>query len=466
MKDVVEQKSVLAITRRNYKEYGQSVIENRALPDFRDGLKPVARRILWGMLKLGLTPSSPYVKCARIVGDVMGKYHPHGDSSIFQALVKMSQTQLPVHLVEGEGNFGGVIDNAASMRYVEAKLSKYAHQVMLAPEYLAVTPLVPNYDDKDVEPLYLPALLPNLILNGASGIAVAVTCGIPPLQLDPLMPIMEKMLNGQSVSEKALRKSVYFNWRYGGIFDGKESDIETWIETGNGALAFIPEFEENEAARTITAISAAPQFNWDLLVGKLININQVSEVLNLSNAKNGIRFVVKLKNTVNDEEYEKTSDKVKSMFRRSLSMATNVTHRIDENTVDFHSLNLSNLLSRWIEYRVDLEKRAQECIIQGLTQKLLYQDLMLLACDNLQIIIRALESTNPVKVISDKLKITENQANQILDLQVRRLSSLSRDKVKQTIVTLNQDKKIAKNYLKSPEPKIISDLNRLHSLIQ
>jgi DNA gyrase/topoisomerase IV subunit A len=460
--------SVLEITKSNYKEYGSSVIEQRALPDFRDGLKPVGRRIIWSMHKMGLLPTSNYVKCARVVGYVMGAHHPHGDMSIFQTLVNMTQHHMSKGIVDGEGNFGNYMTEASAMRYVECKLSKYAKKCFLQPEYLAVTPMVDNYDGKEKEPLYLPALLPNLVLNGASGIAVGTKCGIPPLELEALLPVLQKMLDGEDVSIKTLKKHIKFNWRYGGVYDSTEEDLVSWLTEGSGTLGFISEFNTDEDNKII-AVTVPPNFNWETIVNRLANMQEVASFNNLSSYKNktkdGIKFVVQLKNTISDDKYDDVYDKVKNLFRNSVQLATNVTKREDANNVSFISTNLGTMLKMWIDYRVDLELRAQKNILDELNKKLAYQELLLLACNNKDIIIKALDNSHPEKIIAQKLKITEQQADTILSLQIRTLSRMSQTTIKTTMEKIEKDKSITKKHIAKPSAKVKVDIADLAGAI-
>jgi DNA gyrase subunit A len=460
---MVTERNLLVFAKELTYEYGTHTIENRALPDYRDGMKPVHRRVLWAMNELNLRYNGPYVKAARVVGDTMGKYHPHGDRAIYDAMVGMANLSVP--LVDGEGNWGGLTDDAAAMRYTEARMTKYAQETMLSPNYMAVTPMVDNYDGKDKEPLYLPALLPNLLLNGTYGIAVGITSVMPPMRLEPLMPLIDAYIGGQEITNKAFKKAVRFNYPYGGVYGGDKDMLDHWITEGYGSLMFRPEYTIDEDTRTITFTKVVPYFNWESAVKRLANLKNVSGFDDLvskadrdKDAK-ASRFVVRMKSTVPREDLDDALGPVVNVFSNSVRMATNITMRHSFNRVEFRALTLANLLSLWIDYRIDLEKRTQQYIIGVLDGKISYQKLMLLAVDNRANILKALDSKTPDKVLIDKLRITQEQADMILSLQVRSLSRMNGEQISDTITKLGADRKQSISYRDKPGPKIISDMN-------
>jgi len=462
----VDKKNLLSLTSSLYLDYGKSVVEDRALVDYRDGLKPVARRLLWSMFNMGLRYNSPYVKAARVVGDTLGRFHPHGDQACYNAMVTLANLSHP--LVDGEGNWGNLIDGPAHYRYTEARLTKYAQLCMMQPEYLAVTPMVPNYDGKDKEPLYLPALLPNVLLNGAYGIAVGVTGVIPPIHMETLMPLIEKHIGGTPITTKMLRKRLRFNYKFStNQLDDDDERLTTWLENGQGSLRFMPDYQIDYRTRTINITGVPFYFNWDSAVERLADLDFVSGFENFCSFKNGdkIHFAVRLKNTVNMDDVDGLiRDKIVPIFARSVSTATNITLRHSANNVEFRSLTIPNLLGLWTDYRVDLEKRAQDYIMGVLSGHIARQELMLLAVNNRKVIIEALDANDPKAVLVKKLKITEEQAKEILELRVMQLSRLNGDEIQKAIEKLRKDRKLAKSRRDDPGPKVMSDLNEAMKL--
>jgi DNA gyrase subunit A len=222
---------------KSYLEYSMSVIVGRALPDVRDGLKPVHRRILYAMYKMGITSNSPYKKSARIVGDVIGKYHPHGDSAVYEALVRMAQPfSMRMPLIDGQGNFGSIDgDNAAAMRYTEARLTKIAEELLKDIDKDTVD-FVPNYDGSEKEPVVLPARFPNLLVNGSSGIAVGMATNIPPHNLSELIDALIYMIDNKDAKLEDILKFVKGpDFPTGGIIYGRGGIIEAY-KSGRGSI--------------------------------------------------------------------------------------------------------------------------------------------------------------------------------------------------------------------------------------
>lgn len=466
--DTIVQTSLLKLAKESYKAYGKSVVEQRALPDYRDGLKPVHRRIIHSMSELSLSPTSARAKSARVVGDTMGKYHPHGDASIYDAMVNMANLAEP--LVDGDGNWGNLGDPAAAMRYTEARLTKYA-QSMLSKDYLAISPKVPNYDGKEQEPLYLPALLPNILLNGTYGIAVAITAIMPPLKFEPMLPLIEKYLNGEQITWKAFKKHIHFNWPYGGVCTSSQESINQWMKEGNGSIQFGPVYSLDPDTRTLTFTKVPPYFNWESVVKRLANMNNLSgydDLISKNDRKGNIRstkFVVRFKTTVAREDLDLAIEPIVAAFSTSVRMATNYTIRLGEDETEFRGSNLANLLESWIDYRVDLETRVQQYRTRILDDKIKHQNLLKLAVDNKAVIIKSLNSDKPESIICDKLNITPEQANTILGLQIRSLSKLNGEKIVQDIADLNKERKQTVAYAKNPNPKVMSDLSDALSIL-
>ena len=467
VKEKITKRSLLSVGKEYMIEYGKAVIQERALPDFRDGLKPVHRRILWSMKESNFHNKGPFYKCARVVGDAIGKYHPHSDAALYGALINMAN--LPERLIEGEGNFGNVEDKSyGAYRYTECRLSKYSDSNMVDDKYLEIVDMVENYDGRDKEPLYLPALVPNLLINGTSGIAVGVTGDIPPMNFESLMPFIEKAYNGEAISTKLLAKNIRFNWKYGCSCVSSLEEIEHWIKEGFGPLYFEPEYNTNPSKRTIDIVEAPPNFNWPNVVKTILGSDKkqsknkydfVSSLDSLTDSKE-ILYRTTLKSTIEPEEFETLAKLVVKVFTNYVKTATNITYRESKDNIEFNrSLSIPELIEMWTNYRQDLEVRHQTNIIRHLDKDVERQDLLLLAMKNRAVISKSWENNDPHKYLSSKLNITEDQSKTILGWSIISIAKISEDKVQSTKNNLLKSKKIAIKIKNNPVPTVLSYLN-------
>ena len=406
-------------------KYGTMVIENRAIPDFRDGLKPVQRRILWDMYVLGLKSKGPFKKAARTVGDTIAKYHPHGDSALYGAMVNMVNSPEP--LIEGHGNWGDFNNPAAAYRYTEARLSEYADNYLLDPDYLAVVPMVPNYDGDTTEPVFLPAKLPNLLLNGSSGIAVGCSLGIPSYSRDSVVKLVSMALKGKKITPKMCAKHLEFNFTYGGINVNDDNELVEFYKTGNMSLSFQPEFEKKSNKIVITSL--APRFKFDTKFEKLGELKAVRTVENKT-AKGKINLEVVFKKDHDASDI----NAAKRIITSTLPCQTKITiRRKDGNGADFKETTIPDIINRWIKWRIALETAVVKRLIKLERQKLQKQQWLLFAVMNRKDIINALDSDDPDQYLIDHFDILEEQAKFILDLQVRKLAKLETQPIKKRI---------------------------------
>ena len=296
------------VMQKSYIDYAMSVIISRALPDVRDGLKPVQRRTLYDMYELGIRYDRPYRKCARIVGDTMGKYHPHGDSSIYEALVVMAQEfKKGMILVDGHGNFGSIEgDGAAAMRYTEARLAKITQEAYLADLDKDIIDFVPNFDETEKEPAVLPVRIPNLLLNGAEGIAVGMATSIPTHNLGEIVDAVKAYMKNNDITTKQLMKYIKGpDFPTGGIVVNKD-DLAEIYETGTGKIKIRGkvDVEEIKGGRKKIVISEIPYTMIGAGIGKFLNdvcnlveTKKTSDIVDISNqsSKEGIRIVIEVK---------------------------------------------------------------------------------------------------------------------------------------------------------------------------
>ncbi|HEV0693878.1 TPA: DNA gyrase subunit A [Streptococcus pneumoniae] len=422
--------------KASFIDYAMSVIVARALPDVRDGLKPVHRRILYGMNELGVTPDKPHKKSARITGDVMGKYHPHGDSSIYEAMVRMAQWwSYRYMLVDGHGNFGSMDgDSAAAQRYTEARMSKIALE-MLRDINKNTVDFVDNYDANEREPLVLPARFPNLLVNGATGIAVGMATNIPPHNLGETIDAVKLVMDNPEVTTKDLMEVLPGpDFPTGALVMGK-SGIHKAYETGKGSIVLRSrtEIETTKTGRERIVVTEFPYMVNKTKVHEHIvrlvqekRIEGITAVRDESN-REGVRFVIEVKR-----------DASANVILNNLFKMTQMQTNFGFNMLAIQNgipkiLSLRQILDAYIEHqkevvvrrtRFDKEKaEARAHILEGL----------LIALDHIDEVIRIIRASETdaeaqVELMS-KFKLSERQSQAILDMRLRRLTGLERDKI-------------------------------------
>ena len=422
--------------KTSFIDYAMSVIVSRALPDVRDGLKPVHRRILYGMNELGVTPDKPHKKSARITGDVMGKYHPHGDSSIYEAMVRMAQWwSYRYMLVDGHGNFGSMDgDGAAAQRYTEARMSKIALE-MLRDINKNTVDFVDNYDANEREPLVLPARFPNLLVNGATGIAVGMATNIPPHNLGETIDAVKLVMDNPEVTTKDLMEVLPGpDFPTGALVMGK-SGIHKAYETGKGSIVLRSrtEIEETKTGRERIVVTEFPYMVNKTKVHEHIvrlvqekRIEGITAVRDESN-REGVRFVIEVKR-------DASANVILNNLFKMTQMQTNFGFNMlaIQNGVP-KILSLRQILDAYIEHqkevvvrrtRFDKEKaEARAHILEGL----------LIALDHIDEVIRIIRASETdaeaQAELMSKFNLSERQSQAILDMRLRRLTGLERDKI-------------------------------------
>ena len=422
--------------KTSFIDYAMSVIVARALPDVRDGLKPVHRRILYGMNELGVTPDKPHKKSARITGDVMGKYHPHGDSSIYEAMVRMAQWwSYRYMLVDGHGNFGSMDgDGAAAQRYTEARMSKIALE-MLRDINKNTVDFVDNYDANEREPVVLPARFPNLLVNGATGIAVGMATNIPPHNLGETIDAVKLVMDNPEVTTKDLMEVLPGpDFPTGALVMGK-SGIHKTYETGKGSIVLRSrtEIEETKTGRERIVVTEFPYMVNKTKVHEHIvrlvqekRIEGITAVRDESN-REGVRFVIEVKR-------DASANVILNNLFKMTQMQTNFGFNMlaIQNGVP-KILSLRQILDAYIEHqkevvvrrtRFDKEKaEARAHILEGL----------LIALDHIDEVIRIIRASETdaeaQAELMSKFKLSERQSQAILDMRLRRLTGLERDKI-------------------------------------
>lgn len=462
---------LLTITKRKLKAYGQDVVEQRAVPDYRDGLKPVHRMILWSCYNLGLKYGTPFRKAARTVGDVLGKYHPHGDQSTYQAMVGIAGTMKDdgkewstrnscVPLIEGYGNWGDNIDNAAAYRYTECRLSEFSTKYMLDPIYLAVSDYVPNFSGDEKVPLVLPARLPVLLLNGSVSIAFGVSAECPSFKPKGVIDLVRRCLSGEEITPKLCTKILEFANAYGGVCVSEDRDILEFHKTGSGSLLFLPEMVFDEKKRTVVITSSCPgltsKANWVTLTEKLSQMKEVRSVADASD-KNGFRIEIVSERSA---DFEAFADTVEKAVLRKESFSIGITTR-ELDSVAFSRSTVVNTVKNWCAWRIQLESKVIKYLISLEEAKLLRLKLMLLAVNNLKVIVASLSKEDSAQYIAQHLKITIEEANIILDMKVRQLKALERTKLIASVKAVESEIQSLKASLKKPVVRVLKDLDTI-----
>ena len=479
------------IMKKSYIDYAMSVIVARALPDVRDGLKPVQRRTLYDMHELGIRYDKPYRKCARIVGDTMGKYHPHGDSSIYESLVVMAQEfKKGMILVDGHGNFGSIEgDGAAAMRYTEARLAKLTQEVFLADLDKGVVDFAPNFDETEKEPEVLPVRIPNLLVNGAEGIAVGMATSIPTHNLGEVIDAVKAYMKNSEITTKQLMKHIKGpDFPTGGIVVNKD-DLLNIYETGAGKIKIRGkvEVEELKGGKKRLVISEIPYTMIGAGIGKFLNdvaslveskkTNDITDISNQS-SKEGIRIVLELRK---DADVENLKNMLYKKTRLEDTFGVNMLAVANGNP---ETMGLKSVIEHHVDFQFDIATRKYKTLLAKELDKKEIQEGLIKACDVIDLIIEILRGSKSIKEakacltdgvtenikfksnISKKmasmLRFTERQATAILEMRLYKLIGLEIEALQaeheQTLKNIVRYEDILNNY-DSMAQVIIEDLD-------
>ncbi|WP_291650850.1 DNA gyrase subunit A [Clostridium sp.] len=428
--------------KRCYIDYAMSVIVGRALPDVRDGLKPVHRRILFSMSELGLAPEKGYRKCARIVGEVLGKYHPHGDSSVYDALVRMAQDfSMRYMLVDGHGNFGSVDgDSAAAMRYTEAKMNKIAAE-MLRDITKNTVDFIPNFDGEEKEPVVLPSRYPNLLVNGSSGIAVGMATNIPPHNLGEVIDGTIMLIDNPETTILELMTAIKGpDFPTGATIMGK-SGIRAAYETGKGRIIVRAkaEIEEENNRHRIIVTEIPYQVNKAKLIENIADLVKDKRIVGISDLRDesdreGMRIVIELKKDANPNVilnllYKHT--KMQDTFGVIMLALVNNEPQV---------LNLKQVLANYIEFQKEVVTRRTVFELNKAEARAHILEGLRIALDNIDEVINIIRSSKTTEVakntLIERFKLSEKQAQAILEMRLRRLTGLERDKIEEEFAEL------------------------------
>ena len=441
------------IMQKSYIDYAMSVIIARALPDVRDGLKPVQRRTLYDMYELGIRYDRPYRKCARIVGDTMGKYHPHGDSSIYEALVVMAQEfKKGQTLVDGHGNFGSIEgDGAAAMRYTEARLQKLTQEVYLADLDKNVVDFIPNFDETEKEPEVLPVKIPNLLVNGADGIAVGMATSIPPHNLGEVIDGVKAYMKNNDITTKGLMRYIKGpDFPTGGIVVNQD-ELRKIYETGSGKIRLRGkvEIEKAKGGRLHLVITEIPYTMIGANIGKFLNdvaalveSKKTTDILDISNqsSKEGIRIVLELRR---DTDVDNLVNMLYKKTRLEDTFGVNMLAVADGRP---ETLSLKQVVEHHVEFQFEIANRKYRTLLDKELEKKEVQEGLMKAVDVIDLIIEILRGSKNQQQVKKclttgetegirfkskasqkaaaQLRFTERQATAILEMRLYRLIGL------------------------------------------
>ena len=467
------------VMKKSYIDYAMSVIIARALPDVRDGLKPVQRRTLYDMYELGIRYDRPYRKCARIIGDTMGKYHPHGDSSIYEALVVMAQDfKKGMVLVDGHGNFGSIEgDGAAAMRYTESRLAKITQEAYLADLDKDIVDFVPNFDETEKEPEVLPVRIPNLLVNGAEGIAVGMATSIPTHNLGEVIDAVKAyMRNNEITTEELLTYLKGPDFPTGGIVVNKD-DLPSIYETGTGKIKLRGkvEVENGKGGKKRLVISEIPYTMIGAGIGKFLNdvcalveAKKTNDIVDISNqsSKEGIRIVLELKK---DADIENLKNMLYKKTRLEDTFGVNMLAVADGRP---ETMGLRQIIEHHVDFQFELMTRKYKTLLAKELAKKEIQEGLIKACDVIDLIIEILRGSKSIKDAKEclihgtvenitfktaaskkkaaKLCFTEKQATAILEMRLYKLIGLEIEALmkehEETLKNIEKYEDILNNY--------------------
>ncbi len=413
------------------KLYGNYLIQDRVLPDFRDGLKPSYRRLLWSMYKLKIHHNTNYKKCARVVGDCVGKYHAHSDDSLYDTLVNMSN--LPESLIDGQGNFGSFENpkSYAAKRYTECRLTKYSDDYLLDPNYLAVVPFVDNYDGEYKEPVFLPAKIPNLFLIGSEGIAVGCNCLIPSFSKESVLKLTKVALKGKKITPKLCLKTLKFKFKYGGNVVSTQKELLQFYKSGKGTIRFLPDYEISDNIFKIKSL--APRYNINKIHTKIAELKGIKSLEdNCEGTKIKYHFI--MNKNIDSKSKKLIINDIKSIIKSYAYLSFQIIiikRHNDGEKADYKRTKIHKIFNNWVKWRITLEKKVVKRLIKIENKRLERLTWLVIAIDNKDIILKCLKSKSKgvTILLKKKLKISQEGSEFISNLKVKRLANVEKKQV-------------------------------------
>jgi topoisomerase-4 subunit A len=461
---LITQQDLMAFGREAMGIYAEEVNLNRAVPDLIDGLKPVQRRIAWAASRLG----KDLVKTARLSGDVIGRYHPHGSAAVEGAIVTMMHQNQSLML--GRGNWGSLVDPAAAARYTNCTLSHYGWS-FFNDDYAnkEVTRFVPNYDDTTVEPVSLPALMPNVLINGGEGIGVGTTTKLPTFTPESLISVMTRLLKGEKLQAIDFAKGLKPINKYGGVLVSSKENKQAWFAMFKGPkanVAFQARLEIDRDHKLIDIDDWPPGLNPIKFITKVRTLKEVDSAYN---HKGATGFRIEMRRDHNYTQFDALVAKIQKMATVRRAFCVNVTHRtctIDDGIVSYStkylSLSVPQVLITWLKERLALEQRSLAYRVKKQDELIAYSELLIFVANNADAIIKVIRTAmEPQAALMAKFKLPDFQAAQILDLQLRRISKLDQTAVKTKLAEQKVHLKQLKAWQAKPRVKIIEDFKTI-----
>ncbi len=484
-KERIKEVELSSFADKIYYKYGVATLEDRAIPDFRDGLIPVTRRLLWASYGLGLSSKSRFVKSARVVGETLGKYHPHGESA-YDALVGLTNVgetinNVCVGLFQGDSNFGSLSNRSyAASRYTELRLSKFSDTVLFNKFYMPVVAYGPNYDSSEKEPITLPALLPVLLLNGKFGIATGATTNIPAFKYESVLKLLKAIFGGEEVTDRLLYKHLKYTTTYGGSERplasslAKKERLESF-KIPKGKIKLWSNVHLSEP-KTITVT----EFAVSSLERLLEKLNDRKEFPHVKLARDDSstkdkygRLTVILYPDTGTKDIDLTVKKVDQLLSVSETFSMNLTERyLDETEQIAARLSvrpLVQLIKDWVAWRIDLEKRACSYWIGEADKRIRRFELLMLAVDNRKLITDSLDKPLTAQQLYEwlakRLRITVDEAKFIYDQKIIQLRKLEKTDLQKQMREVQAEKKTLEQRRKNPSDDMLTQLDEFSQLI-
>ena len=465
----------------HYSIYGKSVLEDRAIPDFRDGMSPINRRLLYSAFDLGIRSTSKYVKSARIVGDVLGRFHPHSDSSCYGAMVKMTNVGQTINnscygLFEGEGNWGNLSNTAAAaMRYTEARLSKFSDEVLFNKFYVPAIKYVPNFDSSTVEPLILPALLPIAFLNGRFGIAPGATCNIPAFSGESIYKVLKAAYSGKALTSKFLSRNLQCVTTFGGLEETTKDEGRTNLfKKTRGSAVLKSSGDYNAKTRTLTFTRFAVE-KMQSVLEKLSVIDGIQSVRDMSNTKDRFgRLEVQIKK-LDDTKLSKVKEKIDSVLSTKENYVLNFTERyineLGRDAANMSARTLPQVFTSWVEWRIQLERDACLYWIAEDDKEIHRLGLLIQAVSLIDFIVkllkdRKLKNNNEVfSAYAKKAKVSVDDAKYVLGRPIISLRNMERIELEAKLKEVKKHRAQLKKRHDTPLEFMLKQLKSLKSVL-
>lgn len=443
--------------RERMTEYGKFTLQERAIPELKDGLKPVYRRLIWAAYVDGYVNNSTTKKSARLVGSVIGKYHPQGDSAVYGALVTLCNN--PNSFFVAQGNFGckATDDEEAAYRYTEAKLSKIAEKYLLDKDYIAVTPMVPNYDGSEIEPVYLPAKLPFILLQGIEGIATGAATNIPSFSLESVKNLVIEAIKKKKCTPQMCLDYLKFHFSEGGKVCSSKQELLDFYAKGEGRIYIVPTLMYDKKSHSIVVSSYCPRFKLNKLFAAALDIEGVSDVEDLSqlNRKTGersVRIILKLKKSFDEKKAARNILKVVGTYMPYSLMITD--RKEDGKDTSFRYTTIPDIIMSWIDWRLSFEIPVVKRLISIEEEKIQKYDWLLWAVMNRDLVHKSWDTKSPDEMLTflcKKGKITKEHAEFVGEMRSKRFTNLSKKELKDKKKESEQIIKLLKRDIKNKD---------------